>query len=108
MNQFTRQNAKTYVERDFYKLLNNSNFGYDCRKSADNCFFKPIYDEFKELSYVKKYRNVFDQSISDFVSSEILERQIKEEYLNKLAVLDSQEEYFDARKNSLLIQNRRS
>ena len=73
MNQVTRQNAKTYVERDFYKLLINSNSGYDCRKSADNCFFNPIYDEFKELSYFKKYRNVFNKSISDFVSSEILD-----------------------------------
>ena len=30
MNQVSRQNAKTDVKKDFYKLMNNSNFGYDC------------------------------------------------------------------------------
>ena len=67
MNQVSKQNAKTDVERDFYNVLNNSNFGYDCRDNADNCFFNPIYDEIEELSLAKKYQNIFDQIISDFV-----------------------------------------
>ena len=50
MNQVSMQNAKTDVEQDFYKLLNNSNFGYDCRNNADNCFFNPIYNEIKNFS----------------------------------------------------------
>ena len=29
-NQVSRQNARADVEKDFYKLMNNSNFGYDC------------------------------------------------------------------------------
>ena len=29
-NQNNRKTAKTKVEKDFYKLLNNSNFGNDC------------------------------------------------------------------------------
>ena len=45
----------------------------------------------------------FDQSISDFVSSEILERQIEEEFLNKIGKLDQNENYYEARKNSLEI-----
>ena len=28
-NQVSRPKAKTDVEKDFYKLMNNSNFGYD-------------------------------------------------------------------------------
>ena len=36
-NQVSRQNAKNNIEKDFYKLLNNSNFGYDCRNNLDNC-----------------------------------------------------------------------
>ena len=55
MNQVPRQKAKTDVERDFYKLLNNSNFGYDRRNNADNFFLNLIYNEIKELSYTKKY-----------------------------------------------------
>ena len=104
MNQVPRQKAKAEVERDFYKLLNNSSFRYDCGNNADNFFLNLIYNEIKELSYTKKYENFFDQSISDFVSSEFLERQIEEEYLNKFASLDSQDEYFGARENSPLIQ----
>ena len=38
-NQVSRQNAQTDVEKDFYKLMNNSNFGCDCRNNADTCFF---------------------------------------------------------------------
>ena len=100
MNQVSSQNGATDVERDFFKLMNNSNFGYDCRNNADNCLSQPIYDEIEELSYTKKYQNVFDQEISDFVSSEILKRQIEEEYLSKFAKLDPQDEYFDAKNNS--------
>ena len=32
-NQVARQNAKTPMEKNFYKLMNNSNFGYDCRNN---------------------------------------------------------------------------
>ena len=32
MNQKSRQEAKNSIEKDFYKLMNNSNFSYDCRK----------------------------------------------------------------------------
>ena len=62
VNQVLRKNATTDVERDLFKLMNNSNF--DCRNKADNFFFQPIYDEVEELSYANKYQNVFDQDIS--------------------------------------------
>ena len=107
MNQVSRQKAQTDVEKDFYKLMNNANFGYDCRNSADNCYFSPIYDEIDELSYAKRYQNIFDQSISDFVSSESLERQIEKEFLNKIAKLDQNDNYYEATKNSLEIQKKK-
>lgn len=61
MNQASRQNAKTDVQKGFYKLMNNSNFGYDSRNNAHNCFFQRIYDEIEELSYAERYENVFDK-----------------------------------------------
>ena len=45
MNQRSKQNAKNYFKKDFYKLMINPNFGYDCRDNLDNCQFVPIFDE---------------------------------------------------------------
>ena len=53
MNQKARQNATSPIERDFYKLLNNANFGIDCRNDIKNCSFEPIYDKINEIAYIK-------------------------------------------------------
>ena len=42
MNQKSQQKMKT-IEKDFYKVLNNANFGYDCRNNLDNCKFLSIF-----------------------------------------------------------------
>ena len=59
MNQVSRQNAKTKIEKDFYKLMNNSNFGNDCKNNIDNCDFRPIYDKIDEVSYIQKYTSLY-------------------------------------------------
>ena len=48
MNQKLRQQSKNSVEKDFQKLMNNSNFGYDSRNNLDNCKIVPIFDEYKK------------------------------------------------------------
>ena len=60
MNQDSRQKPTSSVERDFYKLLKNANFGIDCRNNINNCYFEPIYDEIGDISYIKKFGNIFD------------------------------------------------
>ena len=59
MNQKSRQAATSSVEKDCYKLLNNSYFGIDCRNNIDNCFLEPIYEDFSEISYIKNYTTIF-------------------------------------------------
>ena len=80
MNQPSRQNAKKNIEKDFYKLMNNTNFGFDCRNNANNTKFEPTIDEINEINYIKRYYNLFDKRVEKFVRSDILQQQIQSEY----------------------------
>ena len=68
INKISRQNAKNPIENHFCKLMNNTNFGYDCRNKLDNCQFVPIFDVMNEVTYLKKYYNYFDKEVSKFVT----------------------------------------
>ena len=63
MNQKSRQESKTNTEKDFYKLMNNANFGSDCRNNAGNCDFVPIFDEINEIYSLQKYYSLIDPKI---------------------------------------------
>ena len=78
-NQKWRQNAKNDIENFFYKLMNNANFGFDCRNNANNTKFEPKIDEIGEITYIKKYYILFDSQGANFVKSYILEQNINEE-----------------------------
>ena len=93
MNQKSRQLSKNNVEKDFYKLMNNSNFWYDCRNNLDNCKFVPIFDEFREVTFVHWYHNILDQKVSQFVISDLLKQQIEENCNNKLMKLDKEDKF---------------
>ena len=87
MNQKSRQNAKSDIEKNSYKLMNNANFGFDCRNNADNLKFDPLIDEINELTYIKRYHNLFDPKIEKIISSKILEHHIEEEYNQNIAMI---------------------
>ena len=54
------------VEKDFYKLLNNSNFETDCRNNIDNYILEPLYDDLNEVSYNKKFTIFNDDTFRHF------------------------------------------
>ena len=60
MKKKARQKATSSVERGFYKLLNNSNFGIDCRNNIDNCILEPLFGDFSEIFYIKKFTTIFN------------------------------------------------
>ena len=101
MNQKSRQLSKNNVEKDFYKLMNNSNFWYDCRNNLDNSKFVSIFDEFREVTFVNWYHNILDQKVSQFVISDLLKQQIEENCNNKLMKLDKEDRFYEIKLETL-------
>ena len=101
MNQRFRQNAKNSIEKDFYKLMNNSNFRYDCRNNLDNCQFVPTFNELQEITYLKRYYNYFDSKVSSFVSSYLIRQEIEEKYNDSLMKLSNDNKYYEIKLSSL-------
>ena len=95
MNQTSRQQAKDDVTKDFFKLMNNSNFGYDCRNNLDNCEFNPIFDEVNEISNVHRYHNIFEKNMNDFVSADIYKQFTEEKFNDKIAKLDKNDQFYN-------------
>ena len=86
-NQRKRQEAKSSIEKYFHKLMNNANFGNDCRDNRNNRKFQPIVNEIEEVTFKKKYYNLFDNNVSKFVNSDILEKQINQEFEQNLSTI---------------------
>ena len=101
MNQKSRQESKNDIEKDFYKLMNNSNFGYDCRNNLDNCKFVPIFDELKELTYIERYHNIFDPKISEFVTADLIKQNIEATCNDKLIKLDKEDKFYQIKLDTL-------
>ena len=92
---------KNSIEEDFYKLMNNSNFGYDCRNNLDNCQFVPIFDELQEITYLKRYYNYFDSKVLSFVSSDLIRQEIEEKYNYSLMKLSKDDNYYEVKLSTL-------
>ena len=107
MNQKARQEASDKVESDFCKLLNNANFGYDCRNNLDNCKFEPINDEINELSFIKRYySNLYDRNLQPFITSHILKEEIDERFNNERQKIKEIDKFYSTKIRS--IENRKN
>ena len=84
MNQNAQKIAKTNVEKDFYKLLNNSNFGNDCRNNIQNSMLELMFDGQEEISYLKKFTNTMQNSkFREFFLLDLLRDNVEHEYTHK-------------------------
>ena len=85
--------------KDFFKPLNNSNFGIDCRNNIDNCILEPIYDNLGEISYIKNFTTIFnDDTYRDFFSPEHMKEEIIQTFQGKILALDKNDPTYEARK----------
>ena len=105
MNQKSRQNTKNAIKKDFCKLMNNANFGFDYRNNANNAKFKPIIDEISDISYIKKYCDLFDNKVSNFVNSDVLEQQTEHDFQLQIANVKCDDPFRSAKMNSIKNQN---
>ena len=105
MNQYSRQKATNDIEKNFYKLMNNSNFGFDCRNNANNLKFEPLLNEIEELSFINKYHSLYDDKVRQFVSSEILQKKIDQDFNQELSEIKDNDPFRDIKINE--IQNRK-
>ena len=94
MNQKLRQESNNSVEKDFYKLMSNSNFGYDCRNNLDNCKFVPICDEYQKITFFGRYCILLDPKVTQFVTSDLLKQDIEAKFNDKLSKLDKQDPFY--------------
>ena len=96
MNQNARKLAKTKVEKDFYKLLNKSNFGNDCRNNIGNCKLELMFVGLEEIAYIKKYTNIMlDNTYREFFSLDLLCQQVQKEFKKKKEKLDKSNPFYD-------------
>ena len=96
MNQNNRKTGKTKVEKDFYKLLKNSNFGNDCRNNIGNCKLELMFDGFEEIAYIKKYANIYtDPKFREFFSADILRAQIERKFQKNKEQYSKDNEFFE-------------
>ena len=85
--------------KDFFKPLNNSNFGIDCRNNIDNCILEPIYDNLGEIFYIKRFTTIFNNdTYRDFFSPELMKEEIIQTFQVKIFALDKNDLTYEARK----------
>ena len=97
MNQNSRKTAKTKVEKDFHKLLNNTNFGNDCRNNIGHCSLELLYDGLDEISYLKRFMNIMqDWRYREFFSLGLKQEQIQKEYDENKKNLDETDSFYPA------------
>ena len=99
MNQKSRQKTTTSVKKDFCKLLNNCNFGIDCRNNIDNCVLEPLFDDFEEISYLKKFTTIFNnETFRDFYCPCLLKEEIIQTFQSKIFALNKEDPLYITRK----------
>ena len=64
-----------------------------------------LVNEIEELTYIKRYHNLFDDKIKNFASAQILEQNINQEYDQAVGQIKEENPYKDIYLNEL--QNKR-
>ena len=74
----------------------------------DNCQFVTIFNELKEVPYLKKYYNYIDQKVKSFVTSDLIMADIDEEYNDALNKLSKNDQFYEIKQSSIETQRNNS
>ena len=80
--------------------MNNSNIGFDCRNNLDNYKLVPIFDELKEITYIKKHYNLFDPKVSKFVTPDLIAQEIEEKYNDDIIKIFTEDKFYKLKKSA--------
>ena len=69
------------------------------QNNLDNCTFIPIFDELQEVSYLNKYYNYFDPKVKDFVTSDLIKKEIEDSYLDRLNKISADDKFYEIKKS---------
>ena len=106
MNQKSRQISENAIEKDFFKLMNNANFRFDCRNNANNIISEPIINEINETSNIKKYYSLFDIKVSGFTNRDLLKQEIEQTFQQRLAEVKRDDPFRNAKITTTENQNK--
>ena len=98
-NQRARQEAVARgddVQANFWKLLNNADFGFDCRDNSQNKSLHLIYDEEAEFDFISKYDGY--SSTNCFLNLDAKIKNIKEYYSNMENLTEDERPYAETLK----------
>ena len=84
------------VQANFLKLLNNTNFGFECRDNCQNKSLDLIYDENAEVGFISKY-NKYDTN-NCFLDLDAKIKNIEEYYSNLDNLKDDEQPYAETLK----------
>ena len=81
--------------------MNNCDFGYDCSNNLENCQFIPIFDELKEITYLKRYYNYFDSKVLSFLSADLIKQEVEEKYNDLKMKLSKDDKFYEIKLSTL-------
>ena len=62
---------------------------------------RPIFDELKEITYLKRYYNYFDSKVLSFLSADLIKQEVEEKYNDLKMKLSKDDKFYKIKLSSL-------
>ena len=62
---------------------------------------RPIFDELKEITYLKRYYNYFDSKVLSFLSADLIKQEVEEKYNDLKMKLSKDDKFYKIKLSNL-------